>query len=138
MTGTACAIANCNRPVRRGTLCDMHYKRRLRGISMDAPAKERLTPTQRLHEASLALADAEEDDEYQRASERQRKAVDRYAANKGWSPPADIVQQSEKCLQVQACKRSAALARAAKLSPRRRAEIARNAALDRWMRNHAR
>lgn len=68
-----CAVGDCERETREGrTRCDLHEKRwqrGKRGAELEAPVEEELTPTGKLVQLALDLADADADDEveYQRA-----------------------------------------------------------------------
>lgn len=65
MEPTYCVVAECEDPADgHGDKCAMHarrWNRGDRGAELSRPKTERLTPRQRAHEASLAMADADDD-----------------------------------------------------------------------------
>lgn len=79
-----CTIDSCERPAARAGLCWAHVKRRQEKRPLDSPladtqarsGEHEMTPLERLEKTALDLADAEEDEDYERARERLRKLVD--------------------------------------------------------------
>lgn len=86
-------MEGCDRP-RHGRLCWLHWKRdqrRRAGRSapeLEAPAQRRAGAIrERLREAALAYADAEEDGAHRLADERLVRAAEELAEARGWRPP---------------------------------------------------
>lgn len=71
-----CEAPDCDRPAFRLGLCEAHCKRKQRGRSLSEPIAEPMSLKRRVIEASLRLADANTDEEYERA-ERALVAVAR-------------------------------------------------------------
>jgi|SRR5712692_9307852 len=78
-SGTTCA--HCEKPAKAKGLCWCCYKRLSRGKSLSDPVQQRLSAYDRVLKASEDVADADtgDDEGYQRALYRLRKAVERYA-----------------------------------------------------------
>lgn len=76
----SCSATSCSKPAAKSGLCWMHLKRKQRGTVAEAPEQERLTPSERVTQAALDLADADTDDDdaYALAVDTLRKAVDRW------------------------------------------------------------
>ena len=85
-----CAVDGCPHPADpKGVagLCSGHSKRKQRGQVVNEPLASRATPGEVLLEAALALADAEEDVDFERAKARLKMATYAYArqgAVKAW------------------------------------------------------
>ena len=63
-----CTVSECEHPPREGRArCEMHEKRYQRGQCLTAPKAERLPPHARLVEVAIRLADAETDEEFEKA-----------------------------------------------------------------------
>jgi hypothetical protein len=73
-----CSVSGCARPAEKAGLCAMHRKRQQRGVGLDAPEQERLSPYERLLVATLAVCDADPDDDQDFALRKRRQgyAVD--------------------------------------------------------------
>lgn len=112
-----CGVAGCEKPA-TGPLCEMHERRRSRGIPMHQPARERLSPYARVLENCLALADVDtgDDQSYQLAIERLRKSLRTWFAS----------------LHATNLGRRGGRARAAALTAEQRTAQARAAAAARW------
>lgn len=84
-TGT-CRIEGCDKPYFAGKgcgdgMCAAHYRRKLRGRFSTAPVRQyRPTAWGRVVEASVAIADAETDEDMNRAKHRLRKACESWLA----------------------------------------------------------
>jgi hypothetical protein len=73
-----CTAPGCDDSTRQGrAYCDFHRRRLDRGKPLTAPKKVRLNPRERLHEAALAWADADAENEaaYQKAATELLKAA---------------------------------------------------------------
>jgi len=76
-----CTVPGCERPSDRGReRCCMHEKRHQRGGDMSAPVVVRLPPRERFIEACNALAEAEDDAEYESAQKAALAAFREMAA----------------------------------------------------------
>lgn len=79
-----CVAPDCTRPAARGELCWTHLKRQRTHGTIDgsvgtSEVSERpKSPSERLHEAALKYADAEDDGDYARARDNLRKAATAY------------------------------------------------------------
>lgn len=119
-----CSVDGCPKEAARGGLCWGHVKKRQRGQTVNEALTER--PESKidvLREAALAYAEAEEDDDFRRAEDSLRKAAERFGA--------ETARRAEAMIRSERARR-AGLARAAKLTPERRKEIARQGAQKRW------
>lgn len=80
-----CSVVDCGREVKRvggcgRGLCPAHYTRWRRGSELSTPLRlYRQTPWRRVVEAAIALAEAEGDRDYDRASHRLRNAARAWA-----------------------------------------------------------
>ena len=70
--GVTCAFDGCDRATSR-TLCDGHRQQKARGQPLTPLRPYRMTAKEARQRAALRLADADEDDEYERASDLLRK-----------------------------------------------------------------
>ena len=83
-----CVEPDCMRAPRPGgTQCSAHYMRSLRGSASRLPIRARLTPFQYLIEACIALADAEEHEDFDAAKARTRAAAQAWLRSLGWRRP---------------------------------------------------
>lgn len=77
-----CSVDGCPNPAAKSGLCEGHVKRRTRGQVVSAALKLRpRSPLERLTEAALAYANAESDDEFDRAKDNLRKSAAAFAPN---------------------------------------------------------
>ena len=89
LTTQPCAVDGCDRTVagRHGRgyagYCSGHAKRKSRGLLVDVPLQERLSPAERLREAAIRYADADGDEEWGRAWKGLQGAADAFARRKG-------------------------------------------------------
>jgi hypothetical protein len=74
-----CTAPDCTRPAHHGGLCHGHAYRKRHSLPMEPPLRTWGNPRRTLEEASLAHANAETDDEFERARNRLRMATVRYA-----------------------------------------------------------
>lgn len=110
-----CEVSGCDRSTRGGrTYCEMHYKRKQRGLPLHAKVQERLPIRERVIQNAIDLADADTDDDraYAAALERLKKSVVMWARS------------------IFAAK--GGKARAAQMTAEQRSELARRVALARW------
>lgn len=84
--GRTCSAPRCDRPVEAHGLCQAHRRRRDRGRPLDLPVQRRAAAAfERVVEAAVALADAgDDDDAYQLAKDRTRKAAEAWLRARGW------------------------------------------------------
>jgi hypothetical protein len=114
----------CPKPAARAGLCWGHMKRLQRGQAVAPALTERpKSKLERLTEAALTYAEAESDEEFERAAENLRKSAELFGA-------ATASRVSE-LTRVEFARRGGQ-ARASKLSEARRREIAVSAATARW------
>lgn len=74
-----CSVSDCEREAVARGMCWGHYKRTQRGRPSSAPLRPRGNPWNRVFEAGLALAGAEEDEDFARLRERLRGAIRNFA-----------------------------------------------------------
>lgn len=85
-----CTITDCENRAEKhsplhGPICSTHRKRltpaRMGRTPLDAPVKKKRSPLERLYDAALAYADAEDDLDYRRAASNLADAAKRYVKN---------------------------------------------------------
>lgn len=114
MNAADCSVDGCERPARpdlASGLCEMHYRRSLRGRPLDAPAQEKLPPGKRLEVAVIRVGDvdtgANDDRAYELAMECVKQAARRWMKANGWRPARDAVQRN-RYLETQEVEQSRA------------------------------
>ena len=76
-----CAHISCHRDAEARGYCGMHYMRSKRGSPMDGPPRQiRFTSHEALREAAIRFAEAESDDQFNRAWWALRRAARNYSA----------------------------------------------------------
>lgn len=72
---TPCSVDGCENHVAKDGLCSGHYKRKQRGQPVAVQLQAKPSGVERLREAALAYAEADEDDEFARADANLLKAA---------------------------------------------------------------
>lgn len=85
-----CTVSECETETREGRIrCELHEKRYQRGQSLTTPKVERLSPRARVVEAAIRLADAETDEEFEKAERDVLRAAKQLAP----SAHSELVRQ---------------------------------------------
>jgi hypothetical protein len=134
-----CFIADCHEAATSGPYCAMHRKRLERGTPMHAPKNEKLTPKKRAFEASLALgdADSEDDSDFMRREDNWTKATGTWHRSLSAAKAGKARWKGVRKGHRRAAARAAAKARWERVPADKRAVAARRAARARWKRVHA-
>jgi hypothetical protein len=105
---TPCSVDDCPNEANRGGRCWAHAKRKARG--QDANTLARPSGLERLREAALRYADAEDDEDFRRAEDNLRKAAYAIArrANGGGRPAKVQVDTALAALRAVGSLRGAA------------------------------
>lgn len=93
----SCSFDGCERPVEKANLCAGHRKQKVRGeplraLKVRTYSNDRVRASDRLERAALSLANAESDEDYQRAKRNHQNAASWYAVGLGTTKSADVAR----------------------------------------------
>jgi hypothetical protein len=111
----SCAVDGCENDAARGGLCWAHVKEKQRTGKLSPLSKRPASALERLTEAAIAYAEAEEDDEFRRARDNLRKSAAAYAVRH----PGETVREALARAKAQGVR----LGRPPKLTPEKAREL---------------